>query len=503
MSNIKQSSESIKSDYFSGALKGNAYLLPAYLIALSNVLFFGNRIVSMAIVVVEVCVLFYFLFRLDIARFLSWFVVFLSTCIEFSALTSNENAIIWGFKNVRILGLNLGLLFVILGAFVLFAIGAIQKPNIKRMREPYLHKVMLIFSCLGLVGIITGLLNIMGNDNGIRSYPGMAKSFVEQIYMGIWPFLLFYIAYFVIRKEIAWHDSLRDALVATLIANALAPILPAVMGISGSYGSFKYMLASSANFFAPFLAIFPAYKEYKSKRLLFWGVFAVGSILPMMLWSYVNGKILIIVLFLPVIYLGVVTKQRKKRKKTLIAVFFIVLLVIFIIQIFPLEEGSLLDSKVKEATSLIGLFQSDWELILKPSARYRIYEIINLIEEYKQNPIQIVLGKGFMGSIKDHIGKFGWKEPGSFPDQQFETNAFFSLHEISSYFLKFGLLGAVVFVYLGRIIWKKRKDNPWIILGCYWFFLLYGFSLTISCIGAVSLALGLAIKKPDQKTQSV
>lgn len=470
----------------------------ALIIVIWNVVFLQNYIMSLLLVVIEVIVLFYLLFTVNFKRYYYWYLIFLGSCIEFAALVSNEEIVLYNFKSFRLMNINIALILSILPWMLILSSSLNGKP---KKKLPYcnlvhINIIMRYFIFLSFLGIINGLLNILSNNNNIQNYPNLIRSYIEQIYTGIWPFIMFFIVYYIVKNYKDGYALLEEGLLTIIIANALGPLIPALFGLSGSYGRSTYMLASSANVFIPFIAILPLYPKYRVNRLKYLIYFIVGCILPMVFFNYINGKMVIFIIMIPFLYILI---SKLLSIKTLIRIFVTILLILIIILLVfkmnPIKKGSLVDNKIKEAKSLTYILSDNWEILLGLSVRYRVYEFINLFEEYQKDGIQIYFGKGFMGSIQDHHKKFGWKEKGSFPDAQFDNNSFFSLHEISNYLLKFGLFGIFIIIVLFRYFLKLRRNNPWIIIGFIWFFLFYSFSMTVSIIGITALALGLIPRK--------
>lgn len=474
-------------------VRRNGYIVPAYLVAVYNIVLLRDSTASVALVAVEVSVLVYFLFRMNIEKYLCWLLIFLASSVEFQVLVSNdESDLIYNFKNARLFGWNLGLVFVLL-PFVMIVLSTLASGNTAlRRKRTELSFVLLMFVALMADGIVMGLLNIVMNDNGIRGIPNYLGVFLGEAYLGIWPVMLFVLAYFALTRSKTHGEELEKALIAMLFANCTAPIIPAFMGVIGSYGSFGYMLVSSSALFSAFIILFPAYPKYRASVAIFIGLFVLGAIVPMALFGFVSGKHIVIMFLVPVIYVVVQLRNGARIGKIalFVAVFGLVLYLAFN-SMLDSPGTTLFGNKFAEVLGLGQMGSADWQGSMGPSSRFRVFEAINVWREYESNPWQVLLGKGYMGSVRDYIGGFGWKSSGTFPLEQFDNGTYYSLHEFAGYILKFGALGLGVWLGVLVLSLKHISKNPWIAIGGFWFLLLFGFSQTISIVGVISLAYGL------------
>ena len=471
-------------------LRRNPFIVPACAIALANIVFLRNQPVSMLIVALEVGVLLFHLAKLKMEHYLCWLLIFLGTSIEFTAFVSNDpNEVIYGFKTTRFLGMNLGLLFVILP----FAVAAADTLLLKRrpFRSPRLERMTILLFTMMTVAIVCGLLNLAWNDNGIRHMPGYAGAFLGELYLAAWPILLFGLVHYTLSRSRTKGRVLERGLFALVFAVCTVPLIPALAGVTGSYGDFGYMLTPSSAMLTPFVALLPAYRPYRAHAKLAAFLFVCGVVVPMVFFGYVNGKLILVLLAMPTVF-GLIwwRNHPKARARAALALAGAALVAYVPLSMMWRSTGGLFEQKAKEAISVLTVWRPDYVATMGPSAQFRYFELVSVWEEYRSKPGQVVFGKGYMGSIRDHLGVFNVRSVSAFPLEQFDNGTFYSLHEVTGYLLKYGLLGLFVWFVVARAAWRHLGDNPWIVVGAYWYLLLIGYSLTLSVLGATALAYG-------------
>lgn len=468
----------------------NGYIVPAFLIAIVNILFLQLIVISALLVGLEILVLLFYLYKMDIEKYVCWLLVFLATSIEFQVLVSGDaNAEIYNFKTFRLFGFNLSLIFVTLPFFLMVLVNLYR--GIFKLKPSKILTAMLLLLLLMVDGVTMGVVNLAVDDNGIRGLSDWPGLFLGEIYLGSWPIILFCLTYYALVHSKQRGTEMEKALVAVFFSNCTAPLLPAMAGVTGSYGTHEYMLVSSSAMLTPFLVLLPAYNRYSKTAVSFFVLFVLGCVLPMILFSYVSGKHILILGLIPVIYLLIQIKKKNLKTREIVFVVTLAAIIFSAFSFMQKSKGSLFESKFNEVVSLVEVWRPDYANSLEPSSGFRIFEAINLFIEYQNKPGQVVLGKGYMGSVHDYISSFGWDPSGAFPIEQFDNQTFYQLHEITGYLLRYGILGIVVWFFILKLTLANIANNPWVVIGCYWFLLFFGFSQTISVFGVISLAYGL------------
>jgi hypothetical protein len=468
----------------------NRYTIVAFILSILNIIFIKNEFISITIVIAEILILLNLLRLNKLPQFISWYIIFLATSIEFSVFVSNEEDIsIFGFKQFRIFGIGISTLFIYISFIYTLYKFKFKIIGLRKIRG-HINFIRYITIML-IIAVLIGLFNILLNDNNIQQIPNYFTNFLGQIYLSTWPFLVFYIVYVVLIKYPDGEKNISRALFAMFIATCTAPLLPAVFGVIGSYGELPYMLVSNSAMLSPFIILFYFYKEYKSPLYIL--LFVTGVVIPLIFFSYVNGKLILLLLILPFLLFFIYRSSMKFTLKSVVLISFLVVGIFMTFSNLSKNEGTLFNSKYKEAMGLLDFNNAKYLLLLDPSTRFRFIEFVNVIDEYKKKPIFLLTGKGFMGSIKDESIKFPFSETGGFPLDEYKAHTFYSLHEFTSFILRFGLIGIFSIIIIIIHCFRSISYNPWIIIGAYWYLIFFGYSITLSIVGVSCLSYGCYI----------
>jgi hypothetical protein len=154
-------------------------------------------------------------------------------------------------------------------------------------------------------------------------------------------------------------------------------------------------------------------------------------------------------------------------------------------------EDNLLKSKFDEIVSLFNLLSGNWYELLQPSTKFRVNEFINIFTHYKIFPLAIPFGFGIVAGAPDYIAGYGFIADGSFPQVEYNISYFISYHEISSFLIKYGLMGMILLIILLRYAVKFKENSQFLIVGTVWLMLYWGYSQTLATVGACILAIGV------------
>lgn len=467
--------------------KKNRYLIIASIVAISNVLFVNNYVLSLSVVIIEVLVLLYCFLNKKYTKFLSFYLIFLSLSFEFKEFIGSSE--IYGFKNVRVFGVNLGVI-VLLPIIIYIIIEGNKWLKIK-----YVNRSLYIFNILILIlfttGLILGLVNIFFNDNNITSLGNVMFLFFDRLYdLMLFPILIIILFIYILINEKDKIEYIPDVLVAILFASVVAMITSLITGKYGIYGGVTTLLAPMVTSYIPFMLLF-FFNNVKLKSKIYIIISYIVGILIMTIYN-ASGKLIILIVITPLLLLFSVLKKRKPIK-----IFITLIIIPIIIYIFTIlfinnySDNILLRIKIGQVTSLFNIFDENWLVNLPESPKFRVVELYNILLEYKEKPWFILFGKGYLGSIKDYVGMFNYSI-GAFSNIQWIHGTFYVLHtSFNTLFLTHGFLGIVFLIYIIRISCNKLYKSNWGIIGVYWFLLYYGYSITISAFGLVSLLYAL------------
>jgi hypothetical protein len=462
----------------------------AGIVGILNVLFSTNYTISMAIIFFELCILGYYFLKKDITRYLGFYLIFLCLSFEFEALVGAS--IFYGFKEFRILGVNLGIIMLL--PIVFLTIFKKIKINIIKNNYPGLFRFSKIFFLLNLSGIFFGLLQILINDNNVNGLDNVLLTFVGIVYnMTLIPILLIISFVYLISFENDKFALLEKFMLAILIGVVASMVTSLLTGNFGRYGGINTLLVTNTYRYIPFMLLFPFYKKYKKRKdiilLTLCGI--VGSILALLYNS--TGKIIILYGLIPI---GIMTIFWKRKKILHFFLFLSLVPLIFLILPNVIEHLStsniMFKSKLNEIMSILRFWEPNWIENMPLSPRTRIAEFTNIIFEYFHKPWFLIFGKGYMGTIIDHTGLLASEfVPGAFSMNQWNQGIFYGVHEsYSLLFLYNGLVGMLFYVFMIKEIFKKFVKSPWILIGGFWFLMVYGYSVTMTAFGVVALLLG-------------
>lgn len=468
-------------------IRNCSIILLAGIIACLNVLFYTNYPVSMATIGFELVVLAYYFVKKDITRYIGSYLIFLCLSFEFDVIVGVEQ--FYGFKNFRILGVNLGII-ALLPVAVLAISRAIKIKKVKN-EFPRLYKFAKFILLLNFIGFLFGLVQILINDNKIQNMNNMIQDFIGVTYsMTAIPFLMIIAIVYILLWEKEKIQQLEYYLSAILIGVVISMIVSLTTGTFGRYGEVNTLLVSNVVRYVPFMVLFPFYFHRNSPKILI--VFGIIGVILSLLYN-ASGKTIILYMMVPVAICLML--WRKKKIFSLILVLLILPVVFFVsIQaVYVLSSSSILfNSKLTQALSIVKVWDPGWLISMPLSPRFRIIEFISIWYEYLEKPWFLLLGKGYMGTITDQTGMIGTNFIlDAYSINEWINGTFYGVHEtMNILFLYHGLFGLAFYLYMIKFVYENFTTSPWILIGGFWFLMVYGFSVTMSAFGIAALLLG-------------
>lgn len=462
-------------------------ILLASIVASLNVIFATNYSISMIIILLELMVLTYYFIKKDMTSYIGMYLMFLCLSFEFDVLVGVKE--FYGFKNFRIFGINLGII-ALLPVLLKAIFKGIKIEMIKR-EYPKLYKFCKTIIFINVVGIISGLFQILINDNFIRSMEGFVGDFIGISYsMILMPLLLIISIAYLISWEREKLRKLRGYLIAILIGVVISMIVSLATESFGQYGGIRTLLVTNVIRYTPFMLLFPFYKTYKSaKGILIFGV--IGAILTI---TYnATGKMIILYMLVPFGVIALLWKNMKRPLAILILSLSPIVIIASVKVVAMLRANSVLfDFKLNQVLSILKFWEPNWIMDMPLSPRTRIIEFISIAYEYIKKPWFFILGKGYMGTITDHTGILNAQFIlGGYSMNQWVNGTFYRVHEtLNLLFLYHGLFGICFYVYMIKEVLKSFTKSPWILIGGFWFLMVYGFSVTMTAFGITALLLG-------------
>jgi hypothetical protein len=346
-----------------------------------------------------------------------------------------------------------------------------------------------------VIGISAGFFGFFVNDNNLFLHK---EFFARYFFRDSLSFALvcLYSGYFIYMLVIdrTFHIKLQRLLFSILLAIIICSIFSAVSSHRGFYGRHAILLMPTTLFYSIFVLLFLFYKDYKKYRIIL-SLFSIIAVWIQFTQSNaMSGKSWIVFFYVFLIIFLILLKTKRIWIILLFSASIYFLLPLFI-NIFSnkQEEVDVSSGKLNEAIKAISFINSkgyNWYDLLPDSPKTRIEEFLNIFLEYTKKPYFAMLGKGYGGSIEDHLNTFH-NRAGAFNDEQHNYQTFVVLHEsVNTIFLKFGLLGLVsmILVYFKSL--SNAEKNPWIVIGSIWMLFFFTYSIALGLFGIPSLILG-------------
>ncbi|MDH6373271.1 hypothetical protein M2444_005101 [Paenibacillus sp. PastF-3] len=483
----------------SGVHQSFKIIFVGLIIAALNILFYEDMLISYSIIAVEVFILMYYLLKRKITLFFGYYLIFLCLSLEFSVLVETNQ--IFGFKDFRIIGVNLGILSLI--PIIPLSIARGIRINYIKTKYSNVMRFIKIILFLNVIGVFWGLIGIFINDNNVLSMNEAITGFINVCYnMMALPLLIILVFIYLLSWEEEFIYQIRFFLVSILIGIVFSLILALFFGKSGYYGGTNTLIVSSVIQYLPLMIIIPFYKSEKSTKYIL-PLAMIGIVLALIYNA--QGKLILMCAVIPIVLIMKMIKS--KDKMLLFFIPFMLLLVIFVYYIINIEliNSVIFQSKLNQSISLLQFWKENWLYNLPNSPKIRVAEFISIMIEYFKKPWFLLMGKGYMGTIVDHTGMIGQQYiPGSFELNQWENGTFYRMHEtFNTMFLYHGLVGIIVYIFMSIMLLNNLNKNPWIVIGGFWFLTIYGFSITISAFGIAALLFGLALINNKDNTNTL
>lgn len=458
-------------------INNNQYLLLiaiSIIVGMMNVVYCTNRSITMIFVLLEVLILIYLFASRKYIDYLGMYILFCGLSNEYEKLIGNDA--FYGFKNTRILGVNLGIL-ALLPLFVV----AFRKISIDN--NSLYGKFYKYFMLLQVCALIIGFTLVVVNDNGVQAFSNVFGLFFENLYvMSAQQILLATIFLFFVNNCII-EDlvKIEDYFLCLLIGVISGLVFSFVSGKQGVYGGVQTLMASNNVRWLPMMFLLPIYPKYKNK-ISIWILGLVGAVLVLAYNS--TGKMIIMYYIVPIIYFAINIKSKQyKRAISILLLFPLILFVLMFGANYFAESNILFRNKLSQTLSIINYINGNVGVDeVSSSPRVRILEIRNILIEYFNKPWLVVLGKGFFGTVKNYTGMR--YTTGAYSIDQWRIGLFYRMHESFSKLLLCNGLSGVVFLVtqLYRGV-KNISKTPWGAVGLYWLLICYGHSITMTAFG--------------------
>ena len=457
-------------------------------VSVTSVLSYNLPLISYLFAFVSVLILIYNALMRKRDNYLIIYLICFGLSLEYAYFVGDDN--FYSLKNIRILGLNLGI-WMLFPVWIYAIIDGLNLKKIKREFSLFWGMGTSLFG-INVIAAIMGILMLVFNDNGILETKGWFSSYLEVFYMhALIPFTVFICMIMTLEKGCGVSRLVIKgtvALQACLWGVTLQLVTSRLLGVYGSYDGLDTLMSSSIIAFLPFMILLSSYSNNTYFKFINIIISSIGILLALL---YNGSGKLIISIFLVFIIMYFINNNKPIVKIiTVVFVFYFA----FFISTLANDSNVLLGSKLSQTLSLIKFWEADWLLNMDMSPRMRIAEFVNLFIEYAEKPWLILTGKGYGGTIKDHTQFFflvpDYMMATGFSAKQWENKLFYDLHEIVNSLLIFGIMWVVFFIKTVKRVLKTYKRYPWILIGAYWILLYYGYSFTITTFGVTAYFIG-------------
>lgn len=339
-------------------------------------------------------------------------------------------------------------------------------------------------------------LNILLCFIAITAYSILLGNSIEFNYFALDVFFIVIALAFYISLH-AYKKINYDLLFISLGAGYyLAKIISAITGIGLEVVSYTAFIEQKNALFDPvenFLIVYSIhasfYANMRLKRVL--ALFnVILFILAMISLGYIHGGTIVLVLA------SLLFCIIKRLKYVVYATLSISLLLGSVAISISLTEDSVLYYKVEK---VIGLFkfvtEKDFTVYELPrSAQVRVIESANLLD---RNVGESIFGSGFGGYIEETKFEYGsYLNEDDYSRDEIKSGKFYNLHTFNQLFLKHGLLGVAIILYL----WSRRRfSDDKNIYDVSLIFLLFSYGYTIKSFLILGFFLYVCFEKSSNK----
>lgn len=462
-------------------------ILLSTIVGLLNSFFYDNVTIMTTLCVVEVAVLFFCIIKKKYIKYIAYYTVFLCFSMESEAFVGSS--IFYGFKNFRLVGLNLAVWTLL--PMIAFSI---IKYKYLFSNMGYVHKKVLsklIF--FTLIGTIVSLAVFLVNDNGFANKAGSASVLIDSFYTYFLPCLELLAVSFCIIAQRDKLEILKKYLYSIIVGTAIVFLACLVLKNYGNRGGLNSLQVSTVYFLLVMTIVLLVYEDFNPRSKVLLGI--SGTVIIILSLAYnASGKIVITTVLIPIIMVTILAKKGSALKTIVMVMIgvFVLLFLGFYLMPLLMKNSMLLTTKYEQAMKLFAFNSDNWFENIPSSPKMRITEFMNIAEEYFRKPWYAVFGKGFCGTIQDHLGLFDDLSEFAFSRWELELGAYYSMHEsINCFFLTGGICGLSILVSIVIRLFKNIDKSPWLIFGVVWLLMFYNYHMTVGIYGIVCLVVGL------------
>lgn len=392
---------------------------------------------------------------------------------------SNFNKEIYTFENIPFLhGYPATLYFLLLSFLV------ISNPrNRHNQRTPIISFAK--YTIYG--GFIMGIVSVLYNGFQYRAW-------VTDIFQCLVPALMVLVITYVNDKNKDFSVKIKTIIFHLLLSYVIIAWLTILLNIYADLGGEreKVLMTPIPCFYIPSLILFIGLLRKRSDKIIVLAAYASSISFQFFFDSTMNGKswFVFITSILAIIYsLSIKYWNRYRALSTVFIIASLVVVANALPKFFSFSEESE-NLKLKEFVSIHDAAESGDLDDMGMSSGFRFLEFINTAEQYIDQPLFALTGRGYGGSIHSN-GYFVIRSDSYFTEDQYVNDKFYRLHEsLNVIFLKHGIIGLVLLLYLIVLTIRGLPHSPWLYIGFIWLLFFWGFQTSLLSIGIPALILG-------------
>lgn len=223
------------------------YMIVSLSTAIYNLMFYNDYFGALIGVIIESGILLWLLLKKHYIEYLCFYLIFSSVSMEYGS--SYYGVETFGLKSFRVCGISLGTLLL----FPVFAVALFKMSVVTGKKEKkYLQLLRFERFSLGIIlcAIITGIFQLLINDNGVAVYEGAWKEFATEVYsiLTLVAIPVYTFTFFAV-SDFCFAEKIKNTLVSILVSVVTAQVASYILQIQGNYWDTPMLMVSRITIF--------------------------------------------------------------------------------------------------------------------------------------------------------------------------------------------------------------------------------------------------------------
>ncbi len=462
------------------------YSILGAIVGLLNLIWLSNRSMSNVLILFEVIILIMFMICRQYSSFLALFIMVTALSINISTYSGVK--VFYGWNTVKFFRVDLAAWILVLFALASFIF---KKPKVCNAGISF-WRFTKHFLVICLIGVVVGLLSIALNDNNITNIDNYWTQYFAVVYiMAVYPLLIIYTTYYCKTREPESFYKVKASIIGVFAgcsAQAIHSLLTStVINYAGVEGI--GLAVSHIYFYIPLALCYFFYTKLNEGKIYLPVLIFISVGVMITIINNANGKVLLFTLFVPIVWCALF--QVRAKITIPIAIIASIASIAIVMSSSDVSQNYLLSQKIKSVISLLNIFSENWLKNMSASPQFRVTEFLNTCIELLNKPWYLLTGKGYLGSIVDHLDMFR-RIGGEFSDYQWNNGTFYFLHEsLNLLLLNNGLMGLWLWIRSFGFTIRNYKKSFFVLFGGIWFCVNYGYSVALTTVGLAAFIIGL------------